>query len=103
MLAIIAISNIFTDFYSFFSLFWYDLNDSAPFKLLKTVLLNQPFNYCSSTLRKGLLKCFSSTSAGCTMLSGSGPTVFGIFESESRARQAMDKITYPAFVCEIGI
>ena len=37
------------------------------------------------------------------LLSGSGPTVFGIYESEETARAAACVVPYPCFVCKIGI
>ncbi len=37
------------------------------------------------------------------LLSGSGPTVFGVFESELDARAAACTIPYRSFVCEIGV
>ncbi len=37
------------------------------------------------------------------MLSGSGPTVFGVYESEADAKAAASVISYPSFVCKIGI
>jgi phosphoesterase RecJ-like protein len=50
-----------------------------------------------------IAKTLYSLGAKKVMLSGSGPTAFGVFEYESEAKEAMDKIERQAFVCEIGI
>ena len=50
-----------------------------------------------------IAKILYSLGAKKVMLSGSGPTAFGVFEYENEAKEAMDKIEQQAFVCEIGI
>lgn len=44
-----------------------------------------------------------SAGAKKVLLSGSGPTVFGIYENEEEARAAASVLPYPCFVCQIGV
>ncbi len=48
-------------------------------------------------------KALLDSGAKRVLLSGSGPTVFGVFESEIAARAAASVLSYPSFTAKIGI
>jgi hypothetical protein len=64
--------------------------------------MKNDFEICSDGFEE-IAKTLYLLGAKKAMLSGSGPTVFGIFESIEKAQKAKEKLEHPAFVCEIGI
>lgn len=60
------------------------------------------FEICTEHFEE-VAETLRSLGAKRVMLSGSGPTVFGIYETENEARAAASVLPYCNFVCRIGV